>query len=86
MYVLTEGCCFWGSFVLGTQCVGPTKGVLSTSQLQVGAVHGISRGCVRAHVYFLIAFERATLWWLTSNPKFGIPDIVRRKQTFLHLK
>lgn len=26
------------------------------------------------------------LWWLTANPKFGIPDIVARKQTFPALK
>lgn len=39
-----------------------------------------------AHVYFLVSFETTMLWWLTANPKFGIPHIVTRKQTFPALK
>lgn len=35
---------------------------------------------------FFFFFERTMLQQPTANPKFGIPDIVMRKQTFLHLK
>lgn len=61
---------------------------LFTSQLQAGSAHGFiwGQGCVRACVYFIFLFERTMLWRPTANPKFGIPDMVMRKQTFLHLK
>lgn len=41
---------------------------------------------VCVHVFVLPGFERTMLWRPTANPKSGIPGIVMRKQTFLHLK
>jgi len=99
--ILKEGYCsvlFGGSSLSETvmQCVGMY--LFSILEGQV-AFHLPAAGrqaqhtdlfgaCV--HVGFFVwcffFFERTVLWRPTANPKFGIPDITMRKQTFLHLK
>lgn len=60
----------------------PAAGRLST---QIYSEPGM---CMYMWFFSVVVFflKRTLLWRPTANPKFGIPDIVMRKQTLLHLK
>lgn len=77
-----------------SQCVGKSPFPFPEGQV---SFHLPAAGRLSTHIYlgpgmcvymwfFVVFFESTMLWRLTANPKFGIPDMVMRKQTFLHLK
>lgn len=59
----------------------------SCRQAQHTDLFGAGDVCMHMFCFSLFFFlERTMLWQPTANPKFGIPDIAMRKQTFPHLK